>query len=176
MSQAFESYHLRTTNIAEAVSMLKAAGLRGFVFPSQNGWVSFCPEGLPFAQNDNLIARNVGTMIQVACSEDFGWTFIVFLKQQIAFLYDSPGPDYSGTSPIEAEDAELMSLLSSISAIDKIKLHKLLFETPFTGKSITNAYLFCEYLGLPAFRDISYEVLESKRLDGLLDLSIFYVS
>jgi hypothetical protein len=163
MSLAYESYHLRAPDIGEVVSLLKKSGLKGFIFPACDGWVSFCPQGLPFAQNESLIANNIGLLLQVACSEDYGWTFVLFDREEIVFVYDSPGPDYAGTSAMEVEDARLMDHFCWLSSDEKENLSAIMFDRPFEGESISNAYDFCRILNLPAFRDISFEVLEASK-------------
>lgn len=48
MSEFSDSYHLRSNNQQDGVDLLRAAGLRGYVFPPENGWVTVVAEGEEF--------------------------------------------------------------------------------------------------------------------------------
>ena len=79
MSEFSESYHLKTSETEHGIELLSRAGLRGFVFPATNGWVTVLPEGEPFAPNEPLIKASTGTLFYFGNAEDHGWWFAVYV-------------------------------------------------------------------------------------------------
>ena len=59
MSEFSESYHILGNDRNEAIQLLKRSGLRGFVFPELNGWVSLVASGPKFRPNKRLIKYNI---------------------------------------------------------------------------------------------------------------------
>src|SRR5690242_13108923 len=88
MSEFSESYHLRSSDINDGVSLLKRAGLKGYVFPPASGWVSFVAEQNSFAPDQRITSQNHGTLLHYVSAEDHGWTFAVFEGDRLVCGYD----------------------------------------------------------------------------------------
>lgn len=172
MSQFFESYHLRSADRNEAVTLLKGAGLRGFVFPSGDGWTSFVCDGEPFAVNEALLKANRGYLLQFAYSDDHGWTFVVINGHDIVFAYDSPGLDFPGTSAAEAEDARLPRHFDWLSPDEQKRLWVLLFATSGAEDHLNIAFQFAGLVGITHFKEVSFEAVSaaSEAFDDVIEV------
>jgi hypothetical protein len=82
MSEFSESYHLRTTQKDDAVTLLRRAGIRGFVFPPANGWVTFLAEDEESKAEEHLRNANLGLLLHFDACEDHGWGFAIFNATQ----------------------------------------------------------------------------------------------
>lgn len=88
MSEFSESYHLRSTDIADGISLLRRAGLKGYVFPPQQGWVSIVAEENSFAPDQRIVSENQGSLLHYVSAEDHGWSFALFEHQRLVCGYD----------------------------------------------------------------------------------------
>ncbi|HEX6369263.1 MAG TPA: hypothetical protein VF006_10040 [Longimicrobium sp.] len=78
MSEFSESYHLRAGELQDGVDLLRAAGLAGYVFPSENGWVTILPEGEAFEPNPRLVRASAGVLLHYMHAADHGWGFALY--------------------------------------------------------------------------------------------------
>ncbi len=87
MSEFSESYHLRTDNQQDVVNLIKETNNKGYVFPAQNGWVTFVVEGSAFDIDESVISQNPGILVHYIFAEDHGWELRVFRKDDLIFEY-----------------------------------------------------------------------------------------
>ena len=87
MSEFSESYHLRGSDINEAAALLRRAGLKGYVFPPSNGWISFVAEQNSFEPDPRVVVKNTGTLLHYVSAEDHGWSFALFEGADLACGY-----------------------------------------------------------------------------------------
>jgi hypothetical protein len=79
VSEFSESYHLESRSQDDGVDLLRRAGLRGFVFPPGNGWVSIVPVDARYGEpNEALVKACEGMLLHYANAEDDGWMFTVY--------------------------------------------------------------------------------------------------
>ncbi|MFW6377730.1 MAG: hypothetical protein ACOCZ5_03690 [bacterium] len=78
MSEFTDCYHLRTDDQEEAINLLKHTGLKGYVFPVENGWVTLVCEKYDFEENTELIAGNTGLLLHFIHGEDHGWVLTIY--------------------------------------------------------------------------------------------------
>lgn len=78
MSEFSDSYHLRAGEPQAGVELLRAAGLSGYVFPADNGWVAVVAEGEAFRPNEPLIRASVGVLLHYMHAPDHGWGFALY--------------------------------------------------------------------------------------------------
>ncbi|MFC5406450.1 hypothetical protein [Cohnella soli] len=88
MSEFSESYHLHSNDQEEGVSLLKRAGVKGFVYPQENNWVTILPEGDTFQENKKLITSNEGTLVHYIFAEDHCWSIDIFEGANRVFQYE----------------------------------------------------------------------------------------
>jgi hypothetical protein len=88
MSEFSESYHLRSESQQDGVALLRAAGLRGYVFPPENGWVTVVAEGEEFEPNQRLIGAAPGLLLHYVHAEDHGWGFELYRAGKMLSGYD----------------------------------------------------------------------------------------
>ncbi len=67
--------------------MLRNASLKGYVFPPQNGWVTFVASDGLFEPDERIIKSNPGFLLHYVSAEDHGWSFTFFDKEQIKITY-----------------------------------------------------------------------------------------
>ncbi len=87
MSEFSESYHLKSSQPEEAVAILRAASRKGYVFPSENGWVTFLAADGNFEPDQRIIKANTGHLLHYVFAEDHGWSFTFFDKEKIVLRY-----------------------------------------------------------------------------------------
>ena len=79
MSEFSESYHLRAASREDGCALLRAAGLRGYVFPAAGGWVPLVAEGEAFERNETLVAASGGgVLLRYLSAVGHGWGFELF--------------------------------------------------------------------------------------------------
>jgi hypothetical protein len=88
MSEFSESYHLRSDRLEDAVELLKRAGLKGFVYPPGNGWVTFLAEDASFEPDPRVVAAARSPLLHYVSAEDHGWSFCLFEQGQPASRYN----------------------------------------------------------------------------------------
>jgi hypothetical protein len=76
MSEFSESLFVRSHTIQSAIDLLRAAGVAGFAFPSENGWVPVAySRGAHIGDTRNLqsiLAANPGALLHYSYAEDHG--------------------------------------------------------------------------------------------------------
>jgi hypothetical protein len=88
VSEFSESYHLASVDTQDAVSLLTTAGLHGFVFPPENGWVTLVVDGEYGQVDDRLSAANTGTLLHYVNAADHAWAFDLFQGSTIVCRYE----------------------------------------------------------------------------------------
>jgi len=78
MSEFSESYHLKTGQASEAVELLRRAGVSGFVFPPENGWVTFLAVDGKFVPDQRITNANQQALLHFHSCDDHGWGFSYF--------------------------------------------------------------------------------------------------
>lgn len=89
MSEFSDSYHLRSDNQQDGIDILRAAGLRGYVFPAENGWVTVVAKGRSFKPNKRLIAAAPGVLLHYMNAPDTGWGFELYRASQVLARYEA---------------------------------------------------------------------------------------
>lgn len=89
MSEFSDSYHLRAGEQQAGVDLLRAAGLAGYVFPPENGWVTVLAEGEAFEPNQRLIGASAGVLLHYVHAEDHGWGFELYRDGRRVARYEA---------------------------------------------------------------------------------------
>ena len=86
MSEFTETYHLRSDQQLIGLELLDRAGLHGYVFPPQDGWMMVLAEGRLFADNLELVTHNrqSDVLMRIIYAEDHGWFCEFFAGPQRA--------------------------------------------------------------------------------------------
>ncbi|WP_395699469.1 hypothetical protein [Aquabacterium sp.] len=167
MSEFSESYHLRSPSRRDASSLLARAGLAGFVFPAQDGWVSFVAAGTPFQPNATLLAANEGLLLRWAYGEDHGWGFDLHGGTQRLLGYGCDWEDEirfdAGFDPVALERALGLALPGLRGTAGRRIFAPGGFEQLFEYKP---AYAFAAALGLRHYRWLSYAYLSNDAASG----------
>lgn len=191
MSQFSVSFHLKTEDPQICVDMINSCGLKGYVFPQVNNWVSFVCEEEDITKNNSIIQANKGLLIYYYYAEDFGWGFSVFkLKKRICryecmwsgpmldeygeFVFDEDG-ELLELQDLKVEDADLkMNILFQLldNDFNKMNYMKELLHPQSIEEAIQNnpSYNFAELLGIENFDWISYEYVSrnSEEFAGII--------
>lgn len=174
MSEFSENYHYKGKDVNAVVQLIKNAGLKGYVYPEKNGWISFVVnhDGMPPEQ---LIKQITNKVLFYAYYEDHGWIFRIYEKGQCVSdyscgfdLYDDELTDFdeeeNGSETLVVKRNQyneniLKSLLNDEKQLDEIE--KILsietFEDFFEKEC---AYRFAILLELPYYEWFSYRYLE----------------
>lgn len=147
MSEDSASFHLRTSNPAHVVELLRRARVPGFVFPPANGYCTFvCPRDA--AARDAVIAANLGLLVDYAYAADHGCTVNVYERDvKVASLkaaFEEPRARFD-------RDAFIDIGLVDIRAADAIAE----WVRGDRGDD-AHEHLVAEKLGLPRFASLSY--------------------
>lgn len=162
MSEFSDSYHLKTANPTEAVELLKRSGLKGYVFPESNGWVTLVAEGSEFDPNEQLIAANKGIILHYACAEDHGWFFSIYQGDKRVSHYECIWEEELEVNDTELNKDLLIKLIEEPTG--KVNLEEIeaflhpeeieeIFENPVYNR-------FAEEIGLQYFEWLSYSYYE----------------
>jgi hypothetical protein len=89
MSEFSDSYHLRSDSQQDGIDVLRTAGLRGYVFPAENGWVTVVAKGRSFKPNKRLIAAAPGVLLHYMNAPDTGWGFELYRDGQVLARYEA---------------------------------------------------------------------------------------
>lgn len=166
MSEFSESYHLRSISQNDGVELLRRAGLKGFVFPPANAWVTIVAEGAPYEPNKKLITANTGVLLHYMYAEDHGWAFSVYSGSEPAVEY---GCYWEGDLVIDDSALDLGRLCELVGpcaggeaelCLEKIRdvLCPQSHDEVFEGDG-PPAYRFARLLGLENYRWLSYRYL-----------------
>jgi hypothetical protein len=88
MSEFSESYHLEGDDQQAGIHLLQRAGLDGFVFPPQRGWVTIIPRSEFGAPPESLLEANQGRLLRWLLDQDAGWVFQVYTGPILASHYE----------------------------------------------------------------------------------------
>jgi hypothetical protein len=78
MSQFSESYHYRSIHQQEVIDLLRNSKLEGYIFPEENGWITFVVKDGNFEPVGTLISHNKGLLLHYVYAEDHGWGLRLF--------------------------------------------------------------------------------------------------
>lgn len=88
MSEFTECYQLLAGDVAEGAALLERAGLPGWAFPAEDGWVTVVVERAYTAEPDPpLIAANQGALALFVNAEDHGWSFALWEGPELRSAY-----------------------------------------------------------------------------------------
>lgn len=174
VSEASDSFQVRTGDADGCIGKLRAAGFKGVVFRGDSGWLTVVPYGdaaNPLALNYSAegLALSLGApVLAYSCHEDFGWAFSLALPDgrstsfacfENPFDEDSAGPDQGeGPSPDR-------SLLAEV--LDVGHIVRFLQPPPAVPGEGGPAYGFARTLGFPEFIWLSPYHLAHDREDAL---------
>ena len=167
MSEYSESYHLKAGSTEDGIDLLRRAGLRGFVLPASNGWVTVLPEGEPFVPDEALIAANTGTLLYYASAEDHGWWFALYVR-------NTPMASYSCTweesiqihQPLDIAALE-QTLGPVLSTLGDEQTRKMLNPTDMDVVSEQSPpHIFAKAVGLSNYRWLSFHYLMTDKERG----------
>lgn len=161
MSEFSESYHLRAERQEDGVSLLRRAGLSGYVFPAANGWVTLVAEGEQFGPNESLIQANSGVLLQHEFAEDHGWGVTLFVASSMVQRYSCTWEDddllVEGGLDVEQFDEIASTALSGLDPVERQRIFspKDAMETIETRP----AEAFARAVGLAYFEWLSFDYL-----------------
>ena len=157
MSEFSDSYHLRECTLQDGAALLARAGLHGFLFEPENGWLAVLPQGKPFELNQALLSASAPFLgLHLFFAEDHGWGFEVFQNESVLWRFEVdwnaglryPHPCQLGAllalAPTRAH-SELQALLAALSTSN---LEQALGDA--------NAEAFAEAVGITHYRWLSY--------------------
>jgi hypothetical protein len=156
VSEFSDSFHLRTNDSADAIALLRAAGVPGSVFPAKTGWVSFVFErGMRVGTNelaDRVFAANKGLLVDYAYAADHGcWVSVYRGPERVARLR------VSFETPSRSFDREALLQLGLLTPAGADAIDGWMRE-----EQRSREYVVAEQLGLPRYRWFArrYEVEE----------------
>ena len=123
MSEFSDCYYLRSDNQLDGVDLLRRAKLQGFVYPSENHWVTILPEGPMFAPNENLIKANTAILLHYCYAEDHGWDASLYDASLEIFSYECVWDDDWEVD--DSDDVEIPELLNLLATDDPTKNDQL---------------------------------------------------
>jgi hypothetical protein len=88
MSEFSESYHLFSSNQEEGISLLRNAGIRGFVFPEEN------------------------KLLHYIFAEDHGWSLSIFERTTKTFHYDCSWDEGVGNNYQEINKNKIVEIIN----------------------------------------------------------------
>lgn len=161
MSEFSESYHLRGEGIEEGVALLRRAGLKGYVFPPENGWISMVAEQNSFEPDQRITSQNRGTLLHFFSAEDHGWGFAVFEDEKVVCAYTCGWDDDVRIDDSQYSAAVLARVLGAdgpqtVAAIEKI-LHPDDIDVAIDSEP---GSVFAEALHLPHYEWFAYDYVD----------------
>ena len=167
MSEFSESYHLKAGRTEDGIELLRCAGLRGFILPAANGWVTVLPDGEPYVPNEALISANTGTLLYYASAEDHGWWFALYARDTLVASYSCTWEDsiqIHQALDIPAFEKALGPVLSALGDEETRKiLNPADIEEVFEQ---TPSYAFAKAVGLPYYEWLSFHYLMTDKERG----------
>ncbi len=178
MSEFSESYHLYGGSTAEGMALLKKAGLKGFVFPQSNGWVTLVAEGPQYQPNERLINSSEGILLHLANAGDHGWSFSIYRNGNPECFYECSWEEGLRINDSGFDRQVLLELVKANArlciGIDTEEIDEFLYpdsldEMLELGES--PAALFSQLVGLDYYEWVSYRYVEQDRKDktGIFD-------
>lgn len=156
MSEVSETYNLRTTDQHTAFALLTAAGLRGFVYPPVNGWVTIVIDDWPGKVPPTLIAKNTCSLVRYLFVEDLGWQFTIWNGPQRVIHYECRWDE--GVLAITDEQLA-MSEVERFFSLDTGVLREILYPRTEDLSFPLPPLRFLEITGLPNCQWSSYNYL-----------------
>jgi hypothetical protein len=162
MSEYSESYHLYSESHDEAIELLHRAKLRGYVFESNNHWVSLVCEGKRLRPNIKLVQNNRGLLLHYICQEDHNCSFAFYQNDRVVNNYRC---DWNSRS-VKVDDSLLNRVLLQQFMQDKAATAQDELWNHLHPKSFDNlqenqpAYSFASAVGLPHFEWLAYDDIE----------------
>lgn len=161
MSEFSESYHLRTENIEDACSLLRQAGIKGFVFPATNGWVTFVAEDGRFEPDQRIVAAARQSLLHYVNAEDHGWSFALYDGGQLVSAYRC---DWDGNVSYDDTAYSRSAIEKIVPSVDPEALTEFEAELhPSDSGDVFGAEparLFAEAVGLERYEWLSYHYVK----------------
>ena len=176
MSEFSESFHLKTSDQAQAVTLLRDAEMSGYVFGEENGWVTFAVEYRGKHADEIISELNPGLLVHYVYLEDHMWALKIYNKDELVFDYEA---DWAGEGlviekrlfDLEFLDELVMQQGNSTDDLEQIfdfKDSKISYDNP-------PAYLIARKLGLSNYEWISSDHLSGFDDKQLKEMAIIYV-
>jgi hypothetical protein len=167
MSEFSDSYHLRAGEQQAGVDLLHAAGLGGYVFPPQNGWVTVVAEGEPLEPNQRLIRASTGVLLYYMHAEDHGWMFELYRDGRRVARYEAEWDNDIRVEVDELDRQVLENVLGDgIRALDEAAYHGIFMPDfgEFMEQQLDDAgpppERFAETAGLPNVSWVSWSYVD----------------
>jgi len=167
LSEFSESYHLRSADLDDGVTLLQRAGLPGFVFRPEAGWVTLLAPGPPFVPNLRLVQANPSLLLRYFFAEDHGWGFDVYRG---AFRVAAFEVDWDAEALVKHPcTPEALALLAPEAPLRQLREVSSLLNTDDLDQSLgdENAELFATTVGLTRYGWLSYAYALKDRGDPL---------
>lgn len=162
MSEFSESYHLRSERAEDAVELLRRAGLKGYVFPPANGWVTFVAEGGIFEPDERVVAASTKPLLHFMSAEDHGWSFTLHDGARVASRYSCAWDDEIRVDDSLYSRADMLQLVPSVQPdlLDTFEASML----PDGFDDLLEAgpsRLLAQAMGLPRFEWLAFDYIDS---------------
>lgn len=167
MSEFSESYHIRTKDSIDVITILDDLKLSGFVFPETNGWVTFVVDESEFAPIPELIKKNTFVLFHYIYIGDYGWSFSLYNGSAKLVSYTCSWND--GRLEFEDSDFSIEALISVLDYLTKEDIDSIQMllkssdQTPVYGAP--PAYRVANAIGLECFQWISSQYVEDAVLE-----------
>jgi hypothetical protein len=167
MSEFSDSYHLRAGSQQDGIALLRAAALRGYVFPAGNGWVTVVAEGSSFEPNQPLIKAAPGVLLHYMNAPDTGWGFELYRAGQPLARYEAEW-DNDIRVPMDEIDRAVLEehLGDGIRGLDDEGYRRIFYPTfdqimePGFDDVEEPADRFAEAAGLTNYSWVSYDYVD----------------
>lgn len=174
MSEASDSFQVRTGDAGGCIGKLRAAGFKGVVFRGHSGWLTVVPYGDaadPLAVNYNAegLALSLGAaVLAYSCHADFGWAFSLVLPdgRSTSFAcFKNPFDGESAEADQSGKSSPDTRLLAEVMDVQPIL--QFLRPPPAAPGEGGPAYGFARALGFPEFAWLSPHHLAHDLEDAL---------
>jgi hypothetical protein len=156
MSEYSESFHLHATSPEDAIALLRRAKVPGYVFPPENGFVTFvCPHDK--ALHQAVLAANTGRLLDYSFATDHGCRVDVYDRDakvaSLAVDFDDQSARFERTRFVALgllgeDDAEVVAAWMRGSSDDEARIGR-------------QAHVIARKLHLPYFAWLSYEYAQT---------------
>lgn len=170
MSEVSESYHLKTNEIMDGIKLLQEMGVSGFVFPSENDWVTIVAKGEVFTKNHDLIRASSGVMVYYSMVGDFGCEVVFYLNGEKITQYQCAWADDVHVVNTLNKDLLVSRLGLSIESgnpdIFKVVLAPMSMESIWENNP---AAFIADAIGLMNYEWISFESMLIDQEEGVFN-------